>query len=71
MEELNQILGKIPFLIIGTKADLSEIRVNDDLVRKFAEENNSIYIKTTAKIGQNIDEPFINLIERVLDKRDL
>ncbi|TFF90143.1 MAG: GTP-binding protein [Promethearchaeota archaeon] len=71
LEELNQILGKIPFLIIGTKADLSEIRVNDDLVRKFAEENNSIYIKTTAKIGQNIDEPFINLIERVLDKRDL
>jgi small GTP-binding protein len=70
LNEIRQFAGDIPFLIIGNKADLSEVReVDATEVSQFAESIDSIYIETSAKTGQHVDESFIRLTENIIGRR--
>jgi len=70
LSEMFEIVKKrIPFVIIGNKIDLVEEvsrSVDYDIVRKFAENNDSVYIETSAKTGENIEEAFTELTERMI-----
>ncbi|MFX1277309.1 MAG: Rab family GTPase [Promethearchaeota archaeon] len=67
--ELIKFCGnEIPFLLIGNKIDLIEDTgsvIKDDEAMIFAENKNSIYIKTSAKTGENVEEAFKRLTKKV------
>lgn len=55
---------EIPFIILGNKSDLlSEVGevINRDKPRVLAEKENSIYIETSAKTGENVEKAFKDL----------
>ncbi len=72
--EMTQFLSNdIPFLLIGNKLDLiKEIGsiVDSNSAKEFAESKESIYIETSAKTGENVDDAFVELTRRILLKTD-
>jgi small GTP-binding protein len=67
--ETKQFAGDIPFVLIGNKVDLipevGEV-IDRDACRAYAEEENSIYIETSAKDGIQVDESFYELTRRII-----
>ncbi|MHA2036374.1 MAG: Rab family GTPase [Promethearchaeota archaeon] len=60
---------KIPIVIIGNKVDLlPEIgeTINRNEPKQFAEVEESIYIETSAKNGDNVEKAFVELTQRML-----
>jgi small GTP-binding protein len=68
LTEIRQFAGRdLPFVLIGNKADLTElISVDKDEVRTFAESEESIYIETSAKTGVNVNDAFFKLTRKIL-----
>ncbi|MHA1196859.1 MAG: GTP-binding protein [Promethearchaeota archaeon] len=59
----------IPIVIIGNKSDLSdEVVVNEEELRDVAKNFNSHYILTSAKTGMNVDEAFLYIGYRFIEK---
>ncbi len=59
----------IPFIIIGNKVDLvKEVSrsIDPKLVKEFAQNYNSIYIETSAKTGENVEDAFRKLTLRMI-----
>ncbi|MBY9006089.1 MAG: GTP-binding protein [Candidatus Lokiarchaeota archaeon] len=71
--ELQQSAGiKTPFVLIGNKADLiKDIGecVDSNEVRMFAEQYNSIYIETSAKSGDNVENAFLQLAYLMMNRQ--
>jgi small GTP-binding protein len=69
--EVKQFAGDIPFALIGNKLDLlqdvGEV-IDRDECRQYAESQNSIYIETSAKNNIAVDESFLTLTKRIIDK---
>jgi len=63
--ELRTVLTEdIPILLIGNKLDLIEEnsrQIDSDKADNFAKENNLIYVETSAKTGENVEEAFFEL----------
>ena len=62
----------VPFILIGNKSDLVEdvgVVIDRDEARKFAENEGSIYIETSAKTGERVDEAFTELTRRIIDSK--
>ena len=70
LKEFRQFAGeKVPFLLIGNKSDLiadvGEV-IDRAEPKKFAENENSIYIETSAKSGDNVEDAFTKLVQRLI-----
>lgn len=68
-EEILRNCTSVPYIIIGNKADLVEKlgRVMDPAeVEAWVQQNNSIYIETSALEGQNVDEAFTEITEKMV-----
>jgi small GTP-binding protein len=67
--DMNSIIQKdIPMVIIGNKSDLiPDIGEVIDLEepQQFAEQNNSIFLSTSAKSGVNVEKAFIEITQRM------
>jgi small GTP-binding protein len=67
--EVRQFAGDIPFVLIGNKLDLiAEVGevIDRDECREYAEDEDSIYIETSAKEGTNVDEGFTELTKFIV-----
>ncbi len=67
--EVRQFAGDIPFVLIGNKVDLiAEVGevIDRDECREYAEDEDSIYIETSAKEGTNVDESFTELTKLIV-----
>ncbi len=73
LTEIRQFAGEnIPFVLIGNKADLLEDVgevIDRSEARAYAENEGSIYIETSAKTGENVDEAFTELTRRIIASR--
>jgi len=73
LTEIRQFAGEnIPFVLIGNKADLVEdvsAVIDRDEVRKFVKNEGGIYIETSTKTGEHVDESFTELTRRIVDSR--
>ncbi|MHA1985455.1 MAG: GTP-binding protein [Promethearchaeota archaeon] len=70
ISDLRDFAGKdIPFILIGNKADLIE-DVNEEFDKTAAEDlakrENSVFISTSAKTGENVENAFLNLTQKML-----
>jgi len=64
----------IPFVLIGNKVDLIEDTgraVDQEAAKDLAEGNRSIYIETSAKTGEKVEDAFLELTRRMAEKRRL
>ncbi|MHA1931387.1 MAG: GTP-binding protein, partial [Promethearchaeota archaeon] len=68
LTEIRQFAGRdLPFVLIGNKADLTELKaIKSDEARKFAEREGSFYIETSAKTGVNVNDAFFKLTRNIL-----
>eukprot|EP00300_Choanocystis_sp_HF-7_P033786 c46210_g1_i1.p1 GENE.c46210_g1_i1~~c46210_g1_i1.p1 ORF type:complete len:210 (-),score=43.50 c46210_g1_i1:106-735(-) len=56
-------------LLIGNKADLETAReVPYDEAKKFADENNMLFLETSAKTGQGVEEAFLQTARAIYDQ---
>jgi len=61
--------AKTVIVMIGNKVDLAEQRaVSFEEASKFADENNIIYIETSAKTGKNVEDVFLDTAKKIYDK---
>ncbi|MFX0021315.1 MAG: Rab family GTPase [Candidatus Hermodarchaeota archaeon] len=70
ISDLNVILEKeVPIIILGNKADLipeiGEVLDQDEIVQ-FAENLDSVYLQTSAKTGNNVQEAFAQLAKIIV-----
>ncbi|KKN23353.1 hypothetical protein LCGC14_0905750 [marine sediment metagenome] len=69
LESFREARGDQPLLLIGNKSDLkNQLKITEKEASKYAKNNNMDLILTSAKTGQNVEEAFINLNKRILDK---
>jgi len=63
------IKKKIPFLLIGNKMDLipeiGEV-IEREKIEDFIKKEKCVYIETSAKTGQNVEEAFVKLTQKIV-----
>lgn len=64
----NQTNPNAVILLIGNKCDLSEQRqVSFEEAQTFAQENKLLYMETSAKTGQNVEEAFLITSKKIFE----
>jgi len=68
IEDIQDITGEIPFVLIGNKVDLKELRaISQQEIAGFLEDNISIsaYFDTSALTGENVESAFHELVSQI------
>lgn len=66
-ETKNGIGKDIPMIILGNKADLTDlISIQEKEISDFAEKRNWKWLKSSAKTGQNVEEAFSSLAKQLV-----
>ena len=68
---IKQVTNEIPIVIVANKCDLENQAYGEDEIRNVSKSlNNSPYIITSAKTGDNVNEAFYKMGEFVIDTID-
>jgi small GTP-binding protein len=69
IEDIQEITGEIPFVLIGNKADLTELRaVLSEEINNFLKSQSKVsaYFNTSALTGTNVENAFIGLVTQII-----
>ncbi len=66
LKALFTVTGRIPVIIFCNKWDLKDKKVDLEEVKIIAQTYNALYLTTSAKTGENIDEGFQLLTKKIL-----
>lgn len=61
-------VGKVPFILVLNKADLTEDWELEETMLNELKENNWQILKSSAKTGLGVEQSFLNLTEKMLEK---
>ncbi|MBY9006037.1 MAG: GTP-binding protein [Candidatus Lokiarchaeota archaeon] len=72
VRENNSLENKIPILLIASKCDLEEFSMVGDILAKKAQEKMGLvdYVKTSSKIGLNVDLSIETLVKHILKVKE-
>ena len=62
LDDINKITTKVCILLFGNKCDVDDRAVTEEEAKQFANENNILYIETSAKENVNIEKGFSQII---------
>lgn len=65
-----EALGPVPFLLLLNKSDLTAMWEIDDRERAAIEQKNWKIIDTSAKTGQGVEDAFLSLTEKMMEKHN-
>ncbi|MFX1516858.1 MAG: Rab family GTPase [Promethearchaeota archaeon] len=71
IDDIQEITGEIPFVLIGNKADLAGIRaVSPQEINEFlkAQSDVAAYFNTSALLGTNVEHAFHGLVAQIMEK---
>jgi len=69
IQDFKRARGNEPFVLIGNKNDLNDkIKVQDKEGIEFAKKYKMEFISTSAKTGSNVEQAFIRITKKILDK---
>jgi small GTP-binding protein len=67
ISSLFEITGKIPVILVGNKADITEKHeITKEEILEFAKDYNALSFLTSAKTGQNVEKMFYSLGEMLV-----
>ncbi|MFW9880039.1 MAG: Rab family GTPase [Candidatus Thorarchaeota archaeon] len=70
ISDLREYAGKnVPFILIGNKVDLIEDITGEydkEIVEDYAKSEKTYYVETSAKTGENVEDAFLNLTQRMI-----
>jgi len=72
-DQISRVLDddSIPFILVGNKADLANIRkVSESEAKNRAREWNCDYYETSAKTRMNVDEVYTELMRKIKSRKD-
>lgn len=62
ISHFKNVMGRQPMILVGNKADLSEyIEIDEEEIKRVAEEKKMPFIITSAKTGENVENAFKSL----------
>jgi len=65
-----ETIGTVPFLLLLNKADLAEDWQIESREQEALEQKNWTILNTSAKTGQGVEEAFLALAEKMVEKKD-
>ena len=73
LSEVNKYTGEdVQKILLLNKSDYDEDKkqITDDDIEKFERETGIICMQTSAKAGQNVDEAFLRVTKKLMEKKD-
>ena len=58
---------KIPVILVGTKSDTDQ-EVDQEKIDTFCAENDLVFMKTSSKMGENVREVFLKMIDLIMEQ---
>jgi Ras-related protein Rab-21 len=70
VKELRKVVGDdIVITIAGNKCDMKQKQVSDEEVSEYAKSVGANHLLTSAKANKNVDESFLDITKRILEKK--
>ena len=75
LSDLREFAGEnVPYILIGNKVDLIKDvygEYDKEGVEEYAKSKNTYFVETSAKTGENVEDAFLNLTQRMIKNQKL
>ena len=67
-ENLHEVTGDVPIIFLGNKDDLPDKQISESDIKPYADRYGTEYYLTSAKTGKHVEEAFLNLARKIVEK---